>query len=255
MSEPPPSRPSGKGEPSAESSGSESRRGGLADRLSELARNLQQEQGSHDTLLRVVHGAIEMIPGAEEGSISVVLGRRAVNSQAPSGDLPDQIDAVQTELGEGPCLRAVYEHKTVRVPDLSTEQRWPEFATRAYDLGAGSMLSFQLHVEGDNLGALNLYGRTPHAFDAESEDIGLLFASHAAVAFADVREQEGLLRALESRDAIGQAKGILMERHKITALQAFDLLVRASQQVNRKLWDVADELVETGELPGRSQRR
>lgn len=87
----------------------------------------------------------------QEGSISLVTGRTQVTSQHPSGELPLLVDAIQTETGQGPCLDAVYEQQTVRVPDMAHEQRWPKFAQRAFEAGAGSVLSFQLHVEGDNL--------------------------------------------------------------------------------------------------------
>jgi hypothetical protein len=97
---------------------------------------------------------------------------------------------------------------------MASETRWPEFARRASQAGAASMLSLQLYVEGDNLGALNLYSRTPNAFDDESEQVGLLFASHAAVAYAGVRKEAQLARAVDSRDLIGQAK-----RHPDGALQ------------------------------------
>jgi len=112
------------------------------------------------------------------------------------------------------------------------------------------MLSFQLYVEGDNLGALNLYSREPNAFDDESEHIGLLFASHAAVAFADAQKLDQLNSAVETRDLIGQAKGILMERYQISAEQAFRVLTRVSQQRNRKLRDLAAELADTRHLAG-----
>jgi hypothetical protein len=112
------------------------------------------------------------------------------------------------------------------------------------------MLAFQLFVEGDNLGALNLYGRTPDAFDDESEHVGLLFASHAAVAFAGVRKQQQLSRALDTRDVIGMAKGILMQRYSISSDRAFRVLVRSSQDNQRKLREVAEELVERGTLGG-----
>src|SRR3712207_9089476 len=86
-------------------------------------------------------------------------------------------DAVQ----EGPCLDAVWEHETVRIDDMRTDTRWPRFAAEAAALGVLSSLSLQLFVEGDNLGALNLYARQPHAFGEESEDVGLVLAAHAAV--------------------------------------------------------------------------
>jgi len=222
----------------------------LAATLATLARSLQHEQGASDTLAEVVRASIAMIPGAAEGSISVVLGRRRVEPRVPSADLPLQVDAVQTETGEGPCLDAIYEQRTVSVPDMATEQRWPRFAERASGLGAASMLSFQLYVSGDNLGALNLYARTPHAFTEESEHIGSLFAVHAAVAFAAERHQEQQRTAMDTRNLIGQAQGILMERHKVSAAQAFSLLVTVSQHRNVKLRAVVDELLLSGELTG-----
>jgi hypothetical protein len=118
------------------------------------------------------------------------------------------------------------------------------------------MLSFQLWVEGDNLGALNLYAREPHSFTEESEQVGLLFVSHAAVAMVGAQKQDQLTEGLATRDLIGQAKGILMERYGINADRAFALLVRASQNRNVKLRDLAVELTTTRHItkitpPGR----
>ena len=239
----------GQGGPSSANGGHASDLDDLARQLSELARSLQQEDSTDDTLDEVVRGAIALIPGADEGSISVVVGRRDVTSQSPSSDLPARVDALQAETGEGPCLDAVYNSQTVRVADMAAESRWPHFAQRALAAGARSMLSIQLYVEGDNLGALNLYGRQPDAFDDESERVGLLFASHAAVAFAGAQKLEQLNDGMATRDLIGQAKGILMERHKVTATQAFRLLVQVSRSRNLKLRDVAYELANSGQLP------
>jgi GAF domain-containing protein len=200
-------------------------------------------------LTEIVVAAVAMVPGADEGSVSFVTGRRQVTSEAATGDLPVRVDALQYETRQGPCLDAVYEQHTVRVDDLATEQRWSLFARRASEAGAASMLSLQLFVEGDNLGALNLYGRSPNAFTDESEQVGLLFASHAAIAYAGVRKEAQLAQALANRDLIGQAKGILMERHKISGARAFLVLSRVSQTSNRKLHDIADELVRTGMMP------
>ncbi|WP_269045125.1 GAF and ANTAR domain-containing protein [Paenarthrobacter sp. Z7-10] len=222
----------------------------LAVRLGALARTLQQEEDAEAILTAMVHAAIELIPGVDEGSISVVTGRKDVSSRAASSELAAKVDALQAETGEGPCLDAVYEHRTVRVPDMAAEERWPGFARKANAAGAASMLSFQLYVEGDNLGALNLYSRTAKAFTDESEHVGLLIAAHAAVAFADAQKTGQLQQALSSRDIIGQAKGILMERYKITGQQAFLMLIRASQDANIKLYDIADQLVNSGEVGG-----
>ena len=242
-------QPSSRGEPSEQDTGPASGQDALAVQFSQLARALQQSENPDRTFQAIVQAAVQLIPGADEASVSAVLGRRRVTSEAPSGELAQAVDALQDELGQGPCLDAVYEQQTVRVADMAAETRWPRFTERALQAGAAGMLSFQLYVEGDNLGALNLYSRQAGTFDDESEHIGLLFASHAAIAYDAVRQQTGLARSVVTRQLIGQAQGILMERHKITADQAFALLVRASQQRNTKLRDIADALVRSGDLP------
>lgn len=226
----------------------------LAEQMSDLARSLQAEDDPQEVLAALVRAAIELVPGADEGSISVVEGRRTVRSHVPSSDLARDVDALQSQVGQGPCLEAVYEHETVSVPDMETEQRWPEFSREAAALGAASMLSFQLYVEGDNLGALNLYGRNPNAFNDESEQVGLLLASHAAIAFADAQKLGHMRDAMRSRDVIGQAKGILMERYNITAQHAFVMLTQSSSRTNIKLFAVADYLATTGAFPSKSKR-
>ncbi len=223
----------------------------VADQLGELARSLQSHRDSEEMLNELVTAAVRLIPGVDEASISVVTDRRGVSSRLPTGELPARVDALQEETGQGPCLDAMYDQHTLRVSDMAHEQRWPRFAARAAEAGAASMLSIQLWVEGDNLGALNLYSRRVDAFDDESEQVGLLFASHAAVAFAGAHEMSHMRAALATRDLIGQAKGILMERYKVTGDQAFRLLVKVSNDNNLALRSVAEDLASTGVLTGR----
>ena len=223
----------------------------LADQLGELARSLQLQRDTEEMLNELVTAAVRLIPGVDEASISVVTDRREVSSRLPTGELPARVDALQEETGQGPCLDAMYDQHTLRVSDMAHEQRWPRFAARAAQAGAASMLSIQLWVEGDNLGALNLYSRRVDAFDDESEQVGLLFASHAAVAFAGAHEMTNMRVALATRDLIGQAKGILMERYKVTGDQAFRLLVKVSNDNNLSLRAVAENLTSTGVLTGR----
>ncbi|WP_104168371.1 GAF and ANTAR domain-containing protein [Arthrobacter sp. SX1312] len=227
----------------------------LATELAELARELQGEPDSDAILAGFVHAALDLIPGVDEGSVSLVLGRKHIGAHAPSGELPRRIDSLQMETGQGPCLESAYEHRTVRVPDMAHEERWPLFAPRAAEAGAKGMLSIQLWVQGDDLGALNLYSYEADAFTDESENVGLLVASHAAVAFAEAEKSRQLHQAIDSRDAIGQAKGILMERHKITGEQAFIVLSMASQRTHLKLWNVAEHLISSGDLPHRDTAR
>lgn len=223
----------------------------LGEVMGRLARALQEEHGDVGrTLEAITAAAVRSVPGTDECGITLVTGRRRVESRAPTGELPRVVDAVQDRLGEGPCLSAVYEQQTVRMPDLRTEHRWPAFAAEVAHLGVGSMLSFQLFVTGANLGALNLCSGRPHGFDEEAEAVGLVLASHAAVALAGAQQEERMRTAISTREVIGQAQGILMERFRLTGPQAFQVLARASSLSNRKLADLAEELTSTGDLPG-----
>jgi GAF domain-containing protein len=243
------SEPGHRGEPSDEDTGTSTGQDRLAEQLSALARSLEMQADLQATLDTVVRAAVGTVPGAAEASISEVQHRRDVKTLAATGELSRAVDHAQYDFGEGPCLDSLYDHRTVRLSDLNTEQRWPQFVVRARELGVGSMLAVQLFVDGENLGALNLLSRHPHAFDDESEHVALLFASHAAVAMSGERARSHLRAAVSTREVIGQAQGILMERFKITGEMAFQILMLASQDSNRKLRDIADELVSTGELP------
>jgi GAF domain-containing protein len=244
-------RATGRGKPSSTYAGEETGWNALAEELSALARTLQDETDVDATLRAIVTAAVGTVPGADYASISAVRARREVRTLAATGDLARAVDQAQYDTGEGPCLESLYEQRTVRLPDLTAETRWPKFAARAADIGLGGMLAIQLYVIGEDLGALNLHSTGPHAFTDDSEQVGLLFASHAAVAMVGAQEQEQLRTAISSRDLIGQAEGILMERYKIGAQEAFRRLVLASQATNIKLIDVADHLTRTGLLASR----
>ena len=221
----------------------------MAVRMGEIARSLQQKNSLQDTLQGIVAAAVHNVPGTQYAGLSEVHSGREIDTPASTDALVRAADAAQYETGQGPCVNAIAEQQTVRVSDMAGDDRWPAFAKRAAQLGVGSMLSFQLYVVGDNLGALNLYSRERDAFDDESEHVGLLFASHASVAMAGAQRNERLNRAIATRDLIGQAKGILMERYKLTGEQAFTLLVQTSQTTHIKLRDIAEQLATVGELP------
>jgi GAF domain-containing protein len=231
-------------------------RGRLSAVLSQVSRQLQEEHGDVEgTLQAITTSAVHIVPHAEECSISYVTGRSRVEPRASTSDLPRELDALQGRIGQGPCLDAVWEQRVVRVDDLSVEDRWPLFVEQAATLGVGSMMCFQLFVTGDRLGAFNMYSRTAGAFGTDSEEIGEMLAAHAAVALAGAEHEQNLRAGMSSRDVIGQAKGILMERYKLTADQAFGVLTRVSQELNRKLVDIAGELTDTGTVPGGDRRR
>ncbi|MFC3765272.1 GAF and ANTAR domain-containing protein [Tenggerimyces flavus] len=184
-----------------------------------------------------------MVPGAEEGSMSELRQRRTVVHRAASGAVAKLVDALMTEIGEGPCLDAAFGDRVIRVDDMTADGRWPTFTARAAEAGVRSMLSFPLYVQDNDLGALNLYAATPNAFTDEAEHLGLIFATHAAITIAGAQRLGQLQGALASREVIGQAVGILIERHGIDTARAFATLVRYSQDTNRKLRDVAADIV------------
>jgi GAF domain-containing protein len=238
-----------RGQPSSHAAEGASR-DDVTQRLADLARQMQGQADAPAVMTVIVSSAVGAIPGVEGASVSLVHARRRVVSAVATGDLARRFDHLQQETRQGPCLDAMYEQQTVRVDDLTTEPRWPELARRVGELGVGSALCFQLFVRDDDLGALNLLARRPRAFTDESERIGLLYAAHAAIALADAQDLDRITTALTSRDLIGQAKGILMERYKVTAEMAFALLAKTSQETNRKLHDVAERLASTGGLGG-----
>ena len=240
-----------RGEPSGAFTGQGSGFNELAEKLGELSRTLQAQDDVDGTLDAIVLTATDTVPGAEHASISVVLRRREVQTRAATGDLPRAVDKAQYATGQGPCLTSLYDNHTVRLGDVETDPRWPDFAAEARKVGLRSMLAIQLYVAGTDLGALNLHSTRPDAFGDESEQVGLLFAAHAAIAFAGVQKLEHLRSAVSSRDLIGQAKGILMERYTLGAHEAFRLLVVASQKTNVRLVDVAEYLTRTGQLASR----
>src|SRR5262249_9228069 len=153
-------------------------------------------------------------------------------------------DALQEEFREGPCYEAAVDPMVARTDDFRTESRWPRYSPAAVGLGTLSGLSFKLYTSDTTAGALNLFGFEANAFDADAEAMGLVLAAHAAAAIVASRHGEQLQSALLSRDLIGQAKGILMHRFRVDAVQAFELLRQLSQGSNTKLVDVAQRIVD-----------
>lgn len=226
----------------------------LASGFAAMARTLLAKKSVQDTLDTIVTMAVEMIDGCDYAGVTTARRGGRVDTAAATGELACRSDALQYELHEGPCHDALWEHDTFAIDDMAAETRWPNYAPRAAGLGIGSVLAFQLFTEEDSLGALDLYATRPHAFDEYACEVGLVFAAHAAVAFSWARTEVQLHEAIASRQVIGEAIGILMERRRLTSGQAFDVLARASQEFNVKLRQVAERVVETGEEPTRKSR-
>jgi GAF domain-containing protein len=199
------------------------------------------------TLDAIVSTAVNTLgPARHAGLIIVVHG--ALVPQATTGAPPERLDQLQQKLGDGPCIDAAQQQTVIRIEDTRSDRRWPDFCAEAAGLGVRSMLCVPLQVDERCLGTLSLYAEDPSAFDDHHEQITTLLATLAVLALAEAQRANQLHTALRNRDVIGQAKGILMERHRITADAAFGYLSQASQAVNMKLTGVALHLVDTGEL-------
>jgi transcriptional regulator with GAF, ATPase, and Fis domain len=221
----------------------------VAQTFGAVARSLLAEHDMHDTLQRIVDLAAEHLEHCECAGISYIEGR-SITSPASSSEVPAVVDAIQSEVDEGPCLDAIREHAVFQTGDLAKETRWPRFAHRASaETGVASILSLRLFAEENTMGALNLYSTACDAFDETDVALGAVFAVHAAVAIDAARTEQLLERKAESRDVVGQAKGILMVSKQIGEDDAFAMLRATSQRLNIKLRQVAEVVIYTGETP------
>jgi GAF domain-containing protein len=206
-------------------------------------------------LRRLPDACLAALPEADSVGVSVVSRGHELAEGGCSDELARTLDAYQHASDEGPCpyaTRAAID--VIKVDDLEDDDRWPGFASEATALGIHSVLSVKLRSAQVALGALNIYAAAPRCFTGRSGELARAIAAQASWALRAVMRSENLEVALASRDVIGQAKGILMERYKISAEQAFETLIRISKRSNVKLRDVAGELAATGELPAEVAR-
>lgn len=227
--------------------------------LDEIHSLLLAEEDLDSTLRVVAEVAVRAVSGCDCAGITLV-EKDEVLSTACTDQLCAEIDRDQYVTGQGPCVDAIRRNAVMRLGKAATDERWPRFGPLAERHGVESVLGTPLQVGGRVMGALNLYGKSPEAFVDEDVEVAALLATHAAVVLANVqlfeishKETEHLAKALESRGIIERAKGILMEREKCSADEAFQMLVRASQTLNRKLRVVAEEVAEDAEGPDHSE--
>ena len=222
----------------------------LSERIAAAAREMQQQSGSTDTLGTVINIALQLVPHAQEAGISLVHRSRRIDTPAASSEVVNRVDALQYQHKQGPCLDAIQDNEVVHSRDIADDARWPSWGEQtAQETEIRSMMCFQLFTHEDTIGALNLYSRRPAAFDAHDRDHGLAVAAHAAIAVTAAQQIENLELAMDGRTVIGQAQGILMERFDLVPEHAFAALTRYSSTSNRKLRDVASDIVQTRKLP------
>ncbi|MFD0837652.1 GAF and ANTAR domain-containing protein [Williamsia serinedens] len=193
--------------------------------------------------------AVAMLEPVQHAAVTLThtqrTGRPTLTSTAATDTVAERFDKLQHTHRQGPCFEAAWESGVVVIRDMTTEQRWPELVDRVTaELPIRSTMSIQLWVTDNEMGALNLHSDQVDAFDFDTGQLALNLATHAAIALSGARRDQQFRSALASRDIIGQAKGMLMERFDIDAVSAFELLKRLSQDTNAALRDVATQLVD-----------
>jgi len=217
----------------------------LAMRMADLARTVAAPRSVEDVLSDVTAAALELVPGTDTAGVLLIGKGGKWDSLGGTSDLPHLLDELQMKYNEGPCVEAALDDLIVRTEDFRTDERFPNWSPAVVELGVLSGVSFKLYTANRTAGALNLFAFKPNAFDGESETFGTVLAAHAAAAILASREGEELQSALSTRDRIGQAKGIIMERYNVDDIQAFDMLRKLSQDSNIRLVDIAQRVIET----------
>ncbi len=209
------------------------------------ARTIDHSRDLDETLAAIAEAARTAVPGFDEAGISTVLGSGAVETRAATGSLVYKLDYMQYKLGEGPSVDSLRDAHVVAAARLGDDPRWPYYARAAARMGLRSQLAIRLQVdEGGTLGGLTLYSTTRDEIHHEAAVTAGLFAAHAAVALSSARASGAPFEAPDTREVIGRAVGIVMDRYRMNEDRAFAYLVRASSHGSATLREVAQGLVE-----------
>ena len=216
----------------------------LADLMAEVAAALESPPTVGERLQLVLESATATIPGVEAASVTL-LDHGRLETLAGTDPVVYELDGLQYQLDEGPCVDAVRSQDFQRADDLADDKRWPFYAPKAAALGIGSQMAVRLFDDHNSVGGLNLYAFRPQAFNADTRHVAWLFAKHASLSMERAFKDEQLNEALATRNVIGQAIGMVMERYQMDEKRAFAFLVRVSSTSNIKLRQIAQELVDT----------
>ncbi|MDQ3767465.1 MAG: GAF and ANTAR domain-containing protein [Actinomycetota bacterium] len=229
----------------------------LSDALQELAGILVSEEDIDSTISRITRLAVACIDGADFCGVSLVtkgMKGKEIKMVGATDEIAAEVDRVQYEVGEGPCLSSMADQATFKIDDISSDRQWPKFAAAAVDKGVNSLLAFVMQISDQSLAALNLFARKPNAFTQEDVRSGAVFASHAAYTLAnaqthetDQQKAQQLEEALATRGVISNAVGILMAQEGVNRDDAFSILRNTSQTLNMKLKVIAEGIVDTAE--------
>ena len=219
----------------------------LIDEFAQIASHVHASEDYEDSMRRITDAAVHAVEGCEVASISL-LERSGPVTHAATGELADRGDTIQYEEREGPCLDAAMQERWVYTRDLSTSDRWPQSSRRLVEeLGVASMFSCRLALEAapnQTLGGINMYATKTDAFSEQDQMLAILLSSLGAVVVDASRQQAHLRAAIESRQLIGEAIGIMRAQRSMSREEAFTALSNASQRMNIKLRDLAEQIAD-----------
>ncbi|AIY16776.2 ANTAR domain-containing protein [Pimelobacter simplex] len=216
----------------------------IASALTEAAQAINSHRSLDDTLDAIVRAAQQTVPGFEHVGISITHSNGTIETRAGTGQLVWEVDELQYKLAEGPCYDAIRHGGVTVMDDVDKEDRWPRYVDEVRRLGLHAQMGLQLYTDDGTLGGLNFYSWKP-GVDPDAVQLAELFAAHAAIALGRARHEHQLNESVASRQAIGTAVGIIMERYRIPEDRAFQFLVRASSTSNIKLRAIAQEIVDS----------
>lgn len=221
-------------------------------RMNELVRSLESQAGSDfnlgSTLDELTLSVAQLLPGAAHAGITVSKRVGDVQTVAATDRYPVLLDDIQRSYNEGPCLAAARRQHLVRVDDLTVEDRWPRYASEAVTATPiRSVMSYPLFAHRPSSASLNVYSQQANSFGEQAAELGLVFAAYTTLTWNILSRDQQFRRGLSSRDTIGQAKGMLMERLHIDAEAAFQLLKRRSQETNTPVIEIARRLTDLNE--------
>lgn len=226
----------------------------ISTRVARIAREMHSSDSVTQVVERVCAAAVGLFGEHSQAGISIAHRGRHVENLGATAEVVRRGDALQVELGEGPCLDAMWEQEQVISGDLASEARWKRWGPTMVDYGVRSMLCTQLFTSEKQLGALNVYSTHLEGFDEEDQEVARLLCVHAATSVAAAQQVEGLMFANDRRATIGKALGIIMMTYGLDDERAFTVLQRLSSYENRKLFDVAQDVVSERALPRRSKQ-
>ena len=218
-----------------------------ADEFAELTLTLH-DASFDETVARVLEFAVKAL-NCEYAGIILVHDRSRVETVSATNPVVADLDRIQLEVDEGPDLEIISDRHGVLIRDIRMEERWPAWTKEVGSRGIRSMLGTQMYTTKSTIGSINFYDSKPNWFDEVDVDVAHMLGRHAAVALETARSDENLWKAIDARNLIGQAQGLLMERFGMDAAQAFAVLRRYSQTNNMKLHLVAEQLISSRQLP------